>query len=1023
MIVARYLSFVFFALLMFYFYLGLYVFAQDVRNRFHQAFFAVTMALCTWSLSFALMAHAGTLRGATIVQFTSGLGWGFVYSFLLAFTILLTGYHKKMTKGKWLLVYVPILITLGTYGYSYFTGALEEQIYYGPYGWTLRFQWSLWTLWMRIFYVSVLGVIVVLLRQWAPGKEVFMKGRYKKLLTVSLLATMLLGLPKILGLLNLVERVPFGLGPLVFLPFALTMLYIMVQKNKAERKEEVILPKRGEFLSTKTHEKIYIYLSQGYILGAFISFFVEIMLKENHVFRTSFMTVSLFIVGHTMFMLIKSTMEVQKRDAIINTMAALTIPYITLYQLETSAFFAWTVPVLLTLVAVAFNNTKLLITTSFMTLFTLIFLWMLYPDTRGTFGGADHLSRLLVMALFIFLAFFINDIYRKRLQQFEKQVDHERFISDMSMLLSKARLENLRSNVEVFLEEAVTYMDASFGTIHIFSDEKDGVLRKFLKKGQGSSGLIEKQLNHAKILDHLLEKTVRPQHTEAFITKLIEGYKTSMEDHKVMTLILPIVESEKVIGVIALSTIHLHHWDEGYENTFAIIVKNLSAMLYKIKKEDELYHLAYYDALTDLPNRVLFGKMLEDAMKETEEDEFLAVLFVDLDDFKNINDLLGHSVGDELLKAFVHRMKPLLQKETDMFRFGGDEFLILLPHLKSLGDIHKKASEILAATLAPFVFDEREISTGASIGISVYPTDARNQEDLIRYADLAMYTSKNNGKNRYTILSDDIKGRFVYEKEIEGELQLALKNREFVLYYQPRVDPTTEEILGVEALIRWAHPEKGLLSPGIFLPVAERMGLMADIDRWVFEEACEQNRKWQQTYRRYMSMSINVSPLTFTTNDDAVLFGQYLKERYWDPAYLEVEITENTMYFSVDSTKEKIEALRSLGIIVSLDDFGIAYSSLSRLHELPIDKIKIDRQFILNLDKGKGGRNLFDGMVHLSKSLGLLLNVEGVETKEQADYVKKQGCDEIQGFYYHRPMPAEEVEKLFLATKGKVQTI
>jgi len=339
-----------------------------------------------------------------------------------------------------------------------------------------------------------------------------------------------------------------------------------------------------------------------------------------------------------------------------------------------------------------------------------------------------------------------------------------------------------------------------------------------------------------------------------------------------------------------------------------------------------------------------------------------------------------------------------------------------------LEDIHKKATEILAATLAPFVFDEREIATGASIGISVYPTDARRSEDLIRYADLAMYHAKNHGKNRYTILSNEIKGQFVYEKEMENELYRALKNKEFVLYYQPRVDAHTEEIIGVEALIRWQHPEKGLLSPGIFLPVAERIGLMAEIDRWVFEEACEQNRRWQQRCQRFISMSINVSPLTFTAHDDAALFVNYLKERYWDPAYLEVEITENTMYFSVDSTKDKIQALRGLGIIVSLDDFGIAYSSLSRLHELPIDKIKIDRQFILNLDKGKSGRNLFDGMVHLSKSLGLLLNVEGVETKEQAEYVKKQGCDEIQGFYYHRPMPAEKVEKLLVVREVKEKT-
>jgi diguanylate cyclase (GGDEF)-like protein len=435
-------------------------------------------------------------------------------------------------------------------------------------------------------------------------------------------------------------------------------------------------------------------------------------------------------------------------------------------------------------------------------------------------------------------------------------------------------------------------------------------------------------------------------------------------------------------------------------------------MLYKIKKEDELYRMAFYDGLTGLPNRTLFNRILQETLEDQEDGEVAAVLFLDLDDFKNINDLLGHSVGDKLLVEFVSRIKPLLQNDRYMSRFGGDEFLMVLPHQRDAADVKKKVEEILSTAIGTFRFDEREISTGASIGVALYPEDAKEPEDLIRYADLAMYSAKTNGKNQYVICSEDIKKKFIYEKEIENDLHYAIKNKEFTLYYQPRVSGVSGKIVGVEALLRWSHPQKGMIPPGVFIRIAERIGLMPEIDQWVFREACRQNLYWQRKGFRRISMSVNVTPMTFAENFEGSDILKNLREGIWDPNYLEVEITENTMYFSPESIRNRLKYLRGLGMSVALDDFGIAYSSLGRLHELPIDKIKIDRQFVVNLHEAQKGKNLFDGILNLGRSLGLKINVEGVETKEQAEFVKARGCDEIQGFYYHKPMPPEYVEIL-----------
>lgn len=319
------------------------------------------------------------------------------------------------------------------------------------------------------------------------------------------------------------------------------------------------------------------------------------------------------------------------------------------------------------------------------------------------------------------------------------------------------------------------------------------------------------------------------------------------------------------------------------------------------------------------------------------------------------------------------------------------------------------ADGILNAITTPLTVDDREVKTGGSLGISIYPQDGDNAEDLIRYADLAMYISKTTGKNRYTICTEELKSGFIKEKELENDLYKAMVKNEFMLYYQPKVNSCTEKICGVEALIRWNHPEKGMIPPAVFLPIAERIGIMPQIDDWVFVEACNQNLKWQGMGFEKISMSVNITPISLMDNDfDIDLLGVFQKRR-WDPKYIEVEVTENTMYLSMESIQKNLKELRKIGITISLDDFGTAYSSLSRLHILPIDKIKIDRQFIINLDHG--GKKLYDGIHNLSKSLGLSITVEGVETKEQADYVRSKGCDEIQGYFYYKPMPPEEVEK------------
>lgn len=1002
----------FYIILLIYFYSGMRVYSKDTRDPVHKTYFYMSLGLATWSLTAVLISHTGTMEDTLLWMVVSVFGWGFVYPFLLSLLIHLTGYTSRMTKKKWILVYGPVLISVGTVLYSYLSGDMEKRLSYGAYGFTYALDLEPWTLWVRGYYLLVMGCSISLLRQWQPGEEEFIRDRLKRIVSFSVVVSFLLGLPKIFGFYEIFRLNLLGLGPIHMLPLSAGLFYVLLKKAKVGQREEFTIPKRGEYLSAKTHDKIFFYVSQVYLMAGFLAFYIQVIVNESEVVRTSIMTATLFFIGLFIFFLLKVKISVRTRDDIINSILSLSIPFITLYSAEESIGFAWATPVVLLLVAVAFNNKNLLIATSAMSVITLLLLWIMYPQMAGSFESPDHLARLFVFFIIIGMAFFINDIYRKRQHQFERQIDHERFVSDMVLLMSKARFKTVKSNLESLLEEMVYYMEADYGSIHIFSDIRDGVHRKFEQYGRGDLDGIRKNLKFSGVLDELLEDTKKAEHSEANIRRIIEIFKSRMSTEKVAVMIQPVVESEKVIGIMCLSAFNRNSWDEGYQNSFDLIVKNLSSMLYKIKKEDELYRMAFYDGLTGLPNRTLFNRILQETLEDQEDGEVAAVLFLDLDDFKNINDLLGHSVGDKLLVEFVSRIKPLLQNDRYMSRFGGDEFLMVLPHQRDVEDVKERVEEILTTAIGTFRFDEREISTGASIGVALYPEDAKEPEDLIRYADLAMYSAKTNGKNQYVICTEDIKKKFIYEKEIENDLHYAIKNKEFTLYYQPRVSGVSGKIVGVEALLRWCHPQKGMIPPGVFIRIAERIGLMPEIDQWVFREACRQNLYWQRKGFRKISMSVNVTPMTFAENFEGSDILKNLREGIWDPKYLEVEITENTMYFSPESIRNRLNYLRGLGMSVALDDFGIAYSSLGRLHELPIDKIKIDRQFVVNLHEAQEGKNLFDGILNLGRSLGLKINVEGVETKEQAEYVIDRGCDEIQGFYYHKPMPPEYVEIL-----------
>jgi diguanylate cyclase len=429
--------------------------------------------------------------------------------------------------------------------------------------------------------------------------------------------------------------------------------------------------------------------------------------------------------------------------------------------------------------------------------------------------------------------------------------------------------------------------------------------------------------------------------------------------------------------------------------------------------KDQLAHLAHYDVLTDLPNRILLLDRLNLAIELAGRQGWhLALMFMDLDQFKHINDSLGHTVGDHLLKSVAQRLSGCARHSDTISRQGGDEFVMLLPFISSVEDATLCAQKMLAALDLPHHIDGHDLHISVSIGISIYPNDGKDAETLLKSADTAMYYAKENGRNNYKFFEQDMNARAVQRHSIETSLRRALERQEFVLYYQPKVNLQTGTIVGVEALIRWQHPERGLLPPALFIPIAEDCGLILPIGRWVLREACLQIRAWRQSGLPPITVAVNTSALEFRAKGFIEGIRATLEDTGLEPCYLELELTESVLMRDADFTHSMLNELSDLGIKLAIDDFGTGYSSLSYLRQFPIDTLKIDQSFVNQMTSSPDDASIVSAVISMSKSLNQRVIAEGVETPEQYAFLLAQNCDEGQGYYFARPVAAEALATL-----------
>ncbi|MPM49336.1 putative signaling protein [bioreactor metagenome] len=452
--------------------------------------------------------------------------------------------------------------------------------------------------------------------------------------------------------------------------------------------------------------------------------------------------------------------------------------------------------------------------------------------------------------------------------------------------------------------------------------------------------------------------------------------------------------------------------DEPPTLLLSIAANAIADTLVRLEDNRKIEWTAYHDGLTGLPNRLLFGRRLDQAIAQAEEaGGALGVAYVDLDSFKSINDTIGHQAGNQLIIDAASQLSGCTREGDCAARFGGDEFVLLL-HVSGVDELTEKVQAVLSAVQKPIALCGQDYFITCSIGVALYPRDGTDARALLKNADLAMYQAKSQGKNQFALCSQLLKDRVRDSTRLTNLLFRALERSQLLVYYQPQVSLQSRQIVGLEALLRWRLPEEGFVGPQVFIPLAEQTGLIYSIGAWVLETACRDCRRWQDMGFPALRVAVNISVQQIENKQFSALVAETLERTGLASGHLELEVTESVANSRAVNMVERMNQLKALGVSLSIDDFGTGYSSLERLKLMPIDRIKMDIQFVQGIEKSEKDRAIAQVIIDLAKSLDMKVIAEGVETEEQLDFLRQRACDEVQGYYYYKPLPAPELEEL-----------
>lgn len=1017
------LSLVYFATFIIYVFFSIYVLLLNPKAQINRVFFLIPFNMAIWSFAFSIANNSPNYDTALFWRRVAAIGWGSVFSCILHFIAILTLTEEKYKsyRRKYFILYVPAVINIIVFCLYGPIARLQYNLVLTRFGWTNVSVNNYWDWFYNFYYISCICITIVLLIFYGIRTTEKRIQRQSLLLILTFFVAFILGSITDIFLGALFDIPSVQTGPIVIL-IPVLAFYIVIKRygliNVIHSTPSIF---DGNILTIETRIKMFSYLAFIFTLGSLLSFAYQFFIHETDVADAIIYNGGFFIFGVILYTLLYIKATDAYKDFIMMSILIITIPYAILrYSSYDASITVWSVPFIFILLSILFTRKRILISLTVVSVITMIIIMIFEPTKAVVLQMEDHILRIFFLLVGATVAFYVQSIYIQRLKENEAQTSFHQLLSTLFGDLLLIDRENYITKIPSLLEKIGNYTQFDHVYFLNYFDLKKTFIYEFNWNGQAnlSTNRLYQYMPVGELewlKGQLLEK-------ESLFIQSIESVPSSASDELEFLLaqnaksglFIQVMAEGELFGILGMDSVN-----EGFLKSTEEIKKyrvfgNLFSDLFqKINIETEINQLAYYDHLTKLPNRIHLLRQVETAIERGKrENEELAILFIDLDTFKMVNDSIGHSGGDELLKVVSGRIKQCLKTDDILSRFSGDEFVILIYGRERVEKIDELACSILNSLRSKISIYQNEFMVTSSIGIATYPDFGNDTDTLIRNADFAMYEAKVAGKNSYRIFTQSMEDTMHYRNKIITHLQYAIEKNEMEVFYQPQVDIQSGAIIGFEALLRWNNRTFGYIPPSVFIPVAEKCGLIKSIGEWVFKSVCIQSKIWENNRFGNIPIAINISSDQFRKNELIRFIKDTISETKVNPKLLEIEITEGIAIRDVNETIEILEELKSIGIQVSIDDFGTEYSSLSRLKDLPIDRVKIAMDFIHGIGINPKDEAIIKVIIYLSKSLGLKVIAEGVETIEQFEFLQKEQCDDIQGYYFYRPMNVHDVDAL-----------
>lgn len=997
---------------------SMYTTKGNYKTPINRLFGALSLCLIFWSFGYAVTLTAATETISIIGRRISPIGWGLVFGFFLHYVLLLTG-REKLLAEKWVkpALYLPGTATVIAYSVLPEFGLNEDRLVRTNLGWVSAARMDAWDIFLYCYAVLFIVLAVALLFRWGKSGTKSVR-RQSQLLLLAISLSSLLGIctdnvPQFFH-----KAVPQISAVFIFLPiFAISYCverYGFMRPGNGTGGEII--------LNDEKRKDLYRYMSAACVLGGTITAVATRFFDtatEQHF--SIILSVLLILFGIYILLISRMNRDEALKEALIAAVLTALIPGATLWLANSVWNSIWVFIFPLLILCLLFNRKIILTTVIFISILTQILLYVMLPTVICKIDNRDYFLRLFLICMCGYLAYYVNHVYIQRLQENSDYTESRALMAKISRSFISVTAENFDALFTDMLRLCSRHIrcDKAFGVVLDPSGQSIFFFREWSLDGVET---LQEDFRssfpaiRSFFLRQFREKSMYVLADAERLPDTVREAKNRLLGKTIRSLVcLPIKSHEKIVGFLGFGAAYpIQRWNLRSLSSLEIIANTAADAVVKVHAERKMRFMAYHDQLTGLPNRLLFRNTLAAALQTAKQDgTMVGVVFLDLDSFKSINDTLGHDMGDQLLVEVSEKIAAAVGKQNMVSRFGGDEFVFLLNGLAKPEEMPPILQRLINLVHKPVILRGQEFFVTSSAGAALFPRDAEDADSLIRYADMAMYRAKKLGKDRYMLCSSEIKAKEMEEVRLTNLLYRAQEKDQLLLYYQPQVHLQTNTIVGMETLLRWNLPERsGLVSPAVFIPLAEKTGLIQPIGEWVLRTACTQCKRWREMGLPEIRIAVNVSLLQLRNPNFPSVVSSALKESGLPAGLLELEITESIANNGIDNISEILTRLKSLGVKLSIDDFGTEYSSLGRLRQLPVDSLKMDIQFVRGIQGTERDQAITKVIISLAKSLHLRLTAEGVETRPELEFLSQRMCDEVQGYYYYRPMPVEDAEQV-----------